>query len=84
MKNTSLNSSPLSHLLASGIVRVEFVKQNGDTRIMDCTKNPALIPPASHPKTHREAPDGLNIVWDCGTGGWRSFYSDSVVTINAL
>ena len=59
------------------IVKVVFIKANGEEREMTCTRNLELIPEVAHPKTHKEIGDSLP-VFDLDKMGWRSFRFDSL------
>lgn len=70
------------------IVTVTFTKQNGATRVMQCTLNPDFIPqtpvdPDAPPKTKRVVKDNPEIlrVYDIEENGWRSFRWDSVIGV---
>ena len=67
--------------LKHGIVKVKFVKKNGETRVMKCTWDMNHIPEIHHPtqKEPREKNNELFVVYDVEKEGWRSFHIDSVI-----
>ena len=71
----------LVDLLKQGVCEVTFTKVDGSQRIMPCTLDPAIIPPAPAPKVLVEGetarvrktnPDNLS-VWCTDKQEWRSF-----------
>lgn len=74
-------------LLKQGEVTVEFKKVNGDTRIMTCTLNESVLPPAKKDdpitqKKVRAVNPEVCSVWDVNANGWRSFRWDNVISID--
>ncbi len=72
--------------LKTGEVIVTFTKVNGDKRVMTCTLNEAVLPPAKkdEPLTQkkvREINPEVCSVWDVNAQGWRSFRWDNVVEV---
>lgn len=71
----------LSELLKTNVVTVTFTKVNGDTRIMKCTQNYALIPSEKYP-VQESLPsaknDSIERVFDLNIQDWRSFRKNSV------
>ena len=67
----------LKGLLTEQSVEVTFTKVNGDLRVMDCTLNPEVLPPATvtegTEKSVRKKSDNSLAVFDTGANGWRSF-----------
>ena len=67
----------LKQALINGTVVVEFVKKNGDLRVMKCTTNFGVItinfPEFVKPTNERVKPEGLFVVWDLEKNAWRSF-----------
>jgi hypothetical protein len=62
------------------ILKVEFIKANGETRNLLGTLMPDLLPPVVENKTpikRVENPHTLAL-WDIENKGWRSFRLDSV------
>ena len=72
--------------LKTGEVVVTFTKVNGDKRVMTCTLNEAVLPPAKkdEPLTQKKVrainPEVCS-VWDVNAQGWRSFRWDNVVEV---
>ena len=66
------------------MVEVTFEKNDGSTRVMECTLKPDLLPKVEPSvKTKQPNPDVLP-VWDTEAQGWRSFRYDSIMTARAL
>lgn len=71
-------------LLHEGTITVEFVKANGETRVMICTLNEEKGAKYSHNDTSvtpikpsaRPRSQDVRTVWDCTAGAWRSFRWD--------
>jgi WYL_2, Sm-like SH3 beta-barrel fold len=79
--------SDVINLLKSEIVDVEFKKLSGDVRVLTCTLNPAVLPPAQvedplSQKKVREINPEVCAVFDTINQGWRSFRWDSVISVN--
>lgn len=71
--------------LRSREVLVDFVKKNGERRIMRCTKNSNVIPEDKQPKgllVESESADNIR-VFDLEKSEWRSFNWGSVVAVDA-
>ena len=72
--------------LKNGEVTVTFTKVNGDKRVMTCTLNEAVLPPAKKddPLTQKKVrainPEVCS-VWDVNAKGWRAFCWDNVVEV---
>ena len=79
-------------LLRQGIVEVEFTKVNGEYRVMPCTLNEHLIPPApvkelkegELPKPPRKESPEVIRVFCIDKQEWRSFRIDSVISISLI
>ena len=75
--------------LQKGVVEVEFTKVNGEHRVMPCTLNEQLIPPApvkvlkegEVPKPPRKENPEVIRVFCTDKQEWRSFRIDSVISI---
>lgn len=69
--------------LHSGIVKVSFLKNNGELRHMRCTLAANLIPlpPITETKRVRKENHDVCPVWDLDSSEWRSFRYDSVQLI---
>lgn len=70
----------IKETLMNEIVKVSFVKQNGEARDMLCTLREDIIPEEFKPKSAKPKTDGLVSVWDLEKKGWRSFKVDSINT----
>lgn len=74
--------------LKENVMVVDFVKVNGDKRVMTCTLREDLLP--AKPLTEdtdgvqRKAPTETISVWDVNAKGWRSFRYASVVEIKTV
>ncbi len=73
--------------LKTGEVIVTFTKVNGDKRVMTCTLNETVMPPAKkdEPLTQkkvREINPEVCSVWDVNAQGWRAFRWDNVIGID--
>ena len=71
--------------LKKGLVEVTFKKLNGDERVMVCTLNEDLTPPAKKEdplsqKKVRAVNEEVQVVYDVEKDGWRSFRWDSFVS----
>lgn len=70
--------------LRAGEKTVTFTKVNGDKRVMTCTLQEGVIPPAtktdplSQKKVRAVNPE-VQVVYDVEKDGWRSFRWDSLV-----
>lgn len=69
--------------LQSNICEVEFTKVNGETRVMKCTLDPSIIPPATKKdplsqKKVRAISEEVLPVWDVNKEQWRSFRLENV------
>lgn len=73
----------LHEQLSQRIVNVTFTKVNGDTRVMNCTKNFELIPSDKYPKQDslpKTVNEDIERVFDTDILDWRSFRKDSVTS----
>lgn len=74
----------LKDMLNIGPVNLTFTKKDGTERIMECTLNPKLLPPAvvvtedAEPKRKKTANEDTMAVYDLEAKGWRSFTIRSV------
>lgn len=64
--------------LKENVCVVEFEKVNGDKRVMTCTLQESVLPPAKKDdpitqKKVREVNQEVVSVWDTNAEGWRSF-----------
>jgi len=82
-----LSKQDVTDLIRNKPQMVQFTKKNGTIRDMKCTLDSNIIPPAPEKteeqlnQPNREGPPGLLSVWDMESEGWRSFYVDSVISI---
>lgn len=73
--------------LRAGEKTVTFTKVNGDKRVMTCTLQEGVIPPAtktdplSQKKVRAVNPEVCS-VWDVNAQGWRSFRWANVVEVS--
>ena len=68
--------------LKNNLIKVRFIKVNGDERVMNCTLHESILPEKpidGYPSTikRKENKDVLS-VWDIDSDGWRSFRLDSI------
>lgn len=72
--------------LATGMCQVVFVKKNGETRHMMCTREITRIPPDKLPKGDANTipNDTVMPVYDFAENDWRSFRIDSVLSFNKV
>jgi hypothetical protein len=82
-----INSVParevLVEMLQSNVYEVTFDKLNGEERVMSCTLDPNILPPATKEDALtqtkvRNLEDRNIVVWDVNAKGWRSFRYDRV------
>jgi hypothetical protein len=64
-------------------LQVTFTKVNGDQRVMTCTLQESVLPPApvTQSTTERKSNDATISVWDVNAAGWRSFRVDNVTDV---
>jgi len=70
--------------LKENVCVVEFEKVNGDKRVMTCTLQESVLPPAKKDepitqKKVREVNQEVVSVWDTTAEGWRSFRVENVL-----
>lgn len=89
----ALKDIPLQHdlknLLEQNVIKVDFLKLNGDRRVMTCTLREDMKPPATKDdaisqKAVRNVSDAVISVWDVNAKGWRSFRYDRVSQVNIV
>ncbi len=81
MTNDKINISSktlredLKKLLLDGLIEVNFRKNDGTYRKMNCTLKSSLIPKNLMPKSKSSKHQNLNVlvVFDVDVNGWRSF-----------
>jgi len=67
--------------LREGVCNVTFTKVNGETRVMKCTLNDLIVPPATDAEAANPRKENTSVIaaWDLDKQDWRSFRVDSVV-----
>ena len=70
----------ISGVLKETTVTVTFMKKDGTERIMKCTLQPDLLPPAvvNENRKPKSIPENSIAVYDTEARGWRSFIVKSV------
>lgn len=68
--------------LKEHVMKVQFVKANGETRILTCTLRPDMVKDPNFSEEylkeqHDKYPDVV-AAWDIDNRGWRGFRIDSV------
>ena len=86
LKMTEQQREQTMQRLREGEVVVTFTKVNGDKRVMTCTLNESVLPPAKKDdamsqKKVREINPEVCSVWDVNANGWRAFRWENVVEI---
>lgn len=81
------NKYELKETLRDGVFTVVFEKVDGTIREMQCTLNPALMPPQLLTEQQESAKirnenDDVLAVWDIDSKGWRSFHVSKVREVN--
>jgi hypothetical protein len=71
----------LTQMLREQILKVTFLKLDGDQRIMTCTKSMDYIPENKRPTSTRASKPGTINVWDLVADDWRSFRYDRVQAV---
>jgi hypothetical protein len=82
----TIDKEDVKQKLHEGICKIVFTKANGDTRVMHCTLNEALLPEQIDLEevVQKKAPNPeVLAVWDVENSGWRSFRWDSVKEFSA-
>lgn len=79
----------LKLLLEQNVVEVDFLKLNGDRRVMTCTLREDIKPAATKndamsQKAVREVSDAVVSVWDVNARGWRSFRYERVNKVDTV
>ena len=64
--------------LKRNLVKVIFMKVNGDLREMNCTLHESILPESTVTKTEKKVNQDAISVWDTDNDGWRSFRIDSI------
>jgi len=71
----------LTRMLKEQILKVTFLKLDGDQRIMTCTKSMDYIPENKRPTSTKASKPGTINVWDLIADDWRSFRYDRVQAV---
>lgn len=76
-----MNKETILEQLKTGVVDVDFVKQNGEARHMRCTLSEDIVPaqPEQTGRPARKSNPDVQRVWDVEKSAWRSFRWDSLV-----
>lgn len=79
----------LKNLLEQNVLVVDFLKLNGDKRVMTCTLREDMKPRATKDdaisqKKVREVSDAVVSVWDVNAKGWRSFRYERINSIDIV
>jgi len=79
----------LEKLLEQNVLVVDFLKLNGDKRVMTCTLREDIKPSATKKdpmsqKAVRKVSDAVVSVWDVNAKGWRSFRYDRVNAVDVV
>jgi hypothetical protein len=79
---TTFRNWIVSHLHA-GPVTVTFNKKDGSERVMTCSLQPELLPPATVNESTTTKKENTNIisVYDLTAQGWRSFIVKNVTNV---
>lgn len=89
---SSISPETLDSMLLANVVDLSFIKKDGSTRNMTCTKSYELLSSFEgrsflkyqEPKgSSRNLPNNLIVVWDIDSAGFRTV-NVNTVTINAL
>jgi hypothetical protein len=77
-----LTKNELSKQLKRSICEVTFTKLNGETRVMNCTLKPELLPVYEKKTTiTKVVNDEVLSVYDCDAGAFKSFRVANVINI---
>jgi hypothetical protein len=76
------NKAFIKELLTTSVLRVQFTKKDGTTRVMRCTLKPDSVVPYEK-KTDRVKEPNPDIlpVWDLDNNAWRSITISSIDTV---
>jgi hypothetical protein len=78
------NRKELIEKLVAANVTVTFTKKDGTDRVMNCTLQESVIPPAvvkADDAEVRKVNDAVLAVWDIDKSAWRSFRIDSIKSV---
>lgn len=77
--DSQMDKDQYQQLLREHIMRVVFVKANGQTREMRCTTRSDLLPVAESAETgNARIPSPAVVAWDLDIHEWRSFKPERV------
>ena len=79
-----MNREEIKQLLLKNVAVVTFTKANGDTRVLNCTLQPTIVPQPEVKETStvtRPVNEQVLAVWDVDNTAWRSFRIDSVTSV---
>lgn len=68
--------------LATGVAEFAYMKLDGTRRYAHGTRNALLIPIEKRSQASRPCREGLIRYYDTDKRGWRSFYTNRLVSIN--
>ena len=68
-------------LLREREATIEFIKADGETRVMTCTLSESVVPKTENKNTDRKPNPDICVVWDVNKGAWRSFRWDRMKKI---
>jgi hypothetical protein len=71
----------LTQMLKEQVLKVTFLKLDGEQRVMTCTKSMDYIPEIKRPNNLRPGKQGTINVWDLTADAWRSFRYDRVQAV---
>lgn len=78
-----MEKSEVLDLLNREIIDIEFVKTNGETRLMTCTLQANSLPAKDQvTESARQKNPDVCAVFDTISQGWRSFRWDSLLSVN--
>lgn len=83
MEKIMINKDTLKKQLHESVKTITFTKTDGTQRVMNCTLQQSVLPPADPDKspTARKTSDEALAVWDVDAAGWRSFRYDAIISV---
>jgi hypothetical protein len=94
---TTYTREQISKMLQENICEVTFTKVNGEVRVMPCTLDSKIVPPAPEPKVHETSTDNpidfpkvkkVNLdsmsVWCMDKQSWRAFRVANVTDVKVI
>jgi hypothetical protein len=73
-----MNIETLRELIRRGVVQVNFIKKNGEDRVMMATTSSDYLPEQGEGAFTAPVNDKFLTVWDIEADGWRSINFDAV------